>query len=125
GLDLDHKHLPEMQLHGRLACPPLFVPSVGRFAQGMLVQVALSLWALPGRPAAEELHAALAESYKGRRFVSVAPFAEAAKLARLATAPATAGSMSAPTRRGTRHCWSPSSTTAERVPPAPPSRPST
>lgn len=83
GLDLDHKHLPEMQLHGRLACPPLFVPSVGRFAQGMLVQVALSLWALPGRPAAEELHAALAESYKGRRFVSVAPFADAAKLARL------------------------------------------
>lgn len=82
-LGLEHKHLPEMQLHGRLARPPIFVPSVGRFAQGMLVQVALPLWALPDQSEAEELHSALAESYKGQRFVSVAPLAESARLARL------------------------------------------
>lgn len=83
GLELKHKHLPEIQTHCRLARPPIFVPSVGRFAQGMLAQVALPLWALPGAPAAAEVQAALAEHYAGQRFVSVAPLAEAARLARL------------------------------------------
>ncbi len=55
---------------------PLFVPSVGRFRQGMIVQIPLHLGALPGRPRAAELHAALAAHYAGRRFVEVAPFEE-------------------------------------------------
>lgn len=83
GLELKHKHLTELQAHCRLAHPPIFAPSVGRFAQGMLAQVALPLWALPGTPAAADLHAALAEHYAGQRFVSVAPLAESAKIARL------------------------------------------
>jgi N-acetyl-gamma-glutamyl-phosphate reductase len=32
------------------AHPPLFAPAVGRYAQGMLVEVPLHLWALPGWP---------------------------------------------------------------------------
>ena len=83
GLGLNHKHLPELQAHARLARAPIFAPSVGRFAQGMLVQVALPLWALPGQPAAADVHAALDEVYEDQRFVSVAPLAESAKLARL------------------------------------------
>ncbi|SMF07737.1 N-acetyl-gamma-glutamyl-phosphate reductase [Tistlia consotensis] len=83
GLELKHKHLPEMQAHARLRHPPIFVPSVGRFAQGMLVQVALPLWALPGKPAAADLREALEESYAGQRFVSVASPAESGQLARL------------------------------------------
>ncbi len=83
GLGLNHKHLPELQTHARLARAPIFAPSVGRFAQGMLVQVALPLWALPGQPAAADVHAALGEVYEDQRFVSVAPLAESAKLARL------------------------------------------
>ena len=50
GLDLVHKHLPEMRHHIGLDSAPVFVPSVGRFAQGMLVSVPLQLRALPGQP---------------------------------------------------------------------------
>ena len=43
GLALEHKHLPEVMAHTGLARAPLFVPSVGNFAQGMLVNVPLHL----------------------------------------------------------------------------------
>ena len=73
-LGLAHKHVPEIQRRSGLALRPLFMPGVGRFRQGMIVQVPLHLGALPGRPRAAELHAALASHYQGRRFVEVAPF---------------------------------------------------
>ena len=73
GLGLKHKHLAEMQTYGRLEHPPLFVPSVGHFAQGMLVSLPLTLWSLPAKPAAAELRAALERHYRGQRFVTVAP----------------------------------------------------
>ena len=47
-LTLAHKHVPEMQMHAGLAHPPVFAPSVGRFYRGMIVEVPLQLWALPG-----------------------------------------------------------------------------
>ena len=72
GLGLEHKHVPEMQLHAGLAQPPLFVPSVGRFRQGMIVEVPLLLWALPGAPSVDDLQSVLAGHYVGRRFVTVA-----------------------------------------------------
>nr|AAW62389.1 N-acetyl-gamma-glutamyl-phosphate reductase [Agrobacterium vitis] len=43
GLNLKHKHVPEMKAHGLLDRSPLFSPSVGRFPQGMIVQVPLFL----------------------------------------------------------------------------------
>ena len=72
GLGLAHKHVPEIQARCGLGLRPLLVPSVGRFRQGMIVQVPLHLAALPGAPRAAELHAALAAHYRGRRFVTVA-----------------------------------------------------
>lgn len=83
GLGLAHKHVAEMHTHASLAHPPIFVPSVGRFRQGMIVQVALHLWALPGRPAPDDIHAALAAHYRGQRFVEVADLAESRGLAEL------------------------------------------
>jgi N-acetyl-gamma-glutamyl-phosphate reductase len=83
GLTLQHKHLPEIARWGGLAHPPVFVPSVGRYRQGMLVQVPLALWNLSGTPSAAALHAALTEHYAGERFVSVAPFAETENIAQL------------------------------------------
>ena len=65
GLELEHKHVPEVQKHGRLTKRPLFVPSVGRFAQGMIVSLPLQLWALPGSPSVAAVHDALAEHYSG------------------------------------------------------------
>ncbi len=72
GLSLVHKHLPEMQIHVGLDHAPVFAPSVGRFAQGMLVEVPLALHALPGRPSPEALRQALEAAYTGERFVQVA-----------------------------------------------------
>jgi N-acetyl-gamma-glutamyl-phosphate reductase len=42
-LGLGHKHVPEIMAYGGLATRPLFVPSVGHFAQGMLVSIPLFL----------------------------------------------------------------------------------
>ena len=73
GLGLKHKHVPEMQTYGRLKNPPLFVPSVGRFAQGMLVSLPLQLWALPRQPTIGDLRDCYATHYDGQRFVTLQP----------------------------------------------------
>ena len=82
GLTLAHKHLPEMQQHAGLEHAPVFAPSVGRYAQGMIVEVPLQLWALPGKPSPQDLHVALQAAYMGERFVEVASGAECAELAK-------------------------------------------
>jgi N-acetyl-gamma-glutamyl-phosphate reductase len=79
-LNLAHKHVPEMQSHTGLAHRPLFAPSVGRYAQGMIVEVPLQLEAMPASPKLKDLHAALARAYAGERFVEVASLEEAAAL---------------------------------------------
>jgi N-acetyl-gamma-glutamyl-phosphate reductase len=71
GLGFEHKHLPEMQLHARLARRPIFVPSVANYRCGMLVSVPLHLDALPERPRAADLHASLARRYAGSPWVRV------------------------------------------------------
>ena len=73
-LGLKHKHLPEIVRWGGLAHAPIFEPHVGRYRQGMLVNLPLPLWALPGKPTPEAVHAVLAAHYEGERFVEVAPF---------------------------------------------------
>ncbi len=80
GLTLAHKHVPEMMKYSGLARPPVFAPSVGRYAQGMLVDVPLQLWALPGNPSPKQLRDALTDFYEGERFVTVASDEEAAVL---------------------------------------------
>jgi N-acetyl-gamma-glutamyl-phosphate reductase len=83
GLTLAHKHVPEMKQHGLLERRPIFSPSVGRFPQGMLVQVPLYLDDLEGAPSLADIHAALAAHYEGQEIVQVVPLAESAKLARV------------------------------------------
>ncbi|SFU14230.1 N-acetyl-gamma-glutamyl-phosphate reductase [Mesorhizobium sp. YR577] len=83
GLTLAHKHVPEMKQHGLLDRKPIFAPSVGRFAQGMIVQVPLHLADLNGAVTLGGIHAALAAHYAGQDIVEVVPLAESAKLARL------------------------------------------
>jgi N-acetyl-gamma-glutamyl-phosphate reductase len=79
GLNLNHKHLGEMQQHGLLDAKPVFSPSVGRFHRGMLVSVPLHLPGLHGATA-ERLHAAYVEHYAGERFVRVRPLNDMAAL---------------------------------------------
>jgi N-acetyl-gamma-glutamyl-phosphate reductase len=75
-LSLAHKHVPEMHLHSGLKHPPVFAPNVGRFYRGMIVEVPLQLWALPGRPTAATLHQAIEGAYRGEKLIEVAPLAD-------------------------------------------------
>ena len=77
GLGLAHKHVPEMQHNARLTHRPLFAPSVGRFRQGMIVQVPLQLWCLPGKPTVARIQQTLRDYYQSCHFVSVAENADA------------------------------------------------
>ena len=83
GLTLAHKHVPEMTRHGRLDRAPVFMPSVGRFRQGMLVEVPLHLAAMADGATVAAIRDALVARYDGCRFVSVAPEAETAAKAGL------------------------------------------
>ena len=79
-LGLAHQHLPEMRVHAGLERTPLFVPAVGNYYKGMLVQVPLQLWALPGKPSPDDLRRVLADHFAGHDFVRVAAAAESAGL---------------------------------------------
>ena len=76
-LGLKHKHIPEIMKYTVLTRRPVFIPSVGNFKQGMLVQLPLHLDDLPDRPKASDLHDALAAHYAKsntpEQFVKVLP----------------------------------------------------
>jgi len=72
-LGLEHKHLPEMQVHAGLSRAPIFAPAVVRAFRGMLVDVPLFLDPELGFADARTLHAALADHYAGEALVTVAP----------------------------------------------------
>ena len=70
-LGLEHKHLPETMEYARITRRPLFVPSVGHFAQGMLVSIPLFLEEIG--VSAGALLEALASHYQGAAQVRVLP----------------------------------------------------
>ena len=83
-LGLKHKHLPEIMKYTGLARRPIFIPSVGNFKQGMLVQLPLHLDTLPGQPGPADLQQALARHYAGSEWVTVEPPTDSGKLDPLA-----------------------------------------
>lgn len=83
GLSQSHKHVPEMQKHGGLLSRPFFAPAVGRYMQGMIVEMPLHFSTLNGTLALGDIHEALAAHYKEERFVEVASLEEAQSLTSL------------------------------------------
>ncbi|NKB51261.1 MAG: N-acetyl-gamma-glutamyl-phosphate reductase [Rhizobiaceae bacterium] len=79
---LTHKHVPEITTYGLLENTPLFSPSVGRFPQGMIVQLPLHLSAT-NATTREEIHACLAAHYDGSPHVRLASLDESASVSRL------------------------------------------
>ena len=77
-LSLEHKHVEEMRMHSGLQHRPLFAPAVGRFYRGMLAEIPLQLWALPGSPKLSTLYEVLCDAYRGEKLVEVASLAESA-----------------------------------------------
>ena len=74
GLNLKHKHLPEMQKICGLDVPPVFCPIVDDYYKGMAVTVMLQNSMLKGNPTAKDIHEALAAHYDGKKVVKVHPF---------------------------------------------------
>lgn len=79
-LGLKHKHIAEIMRFSGLQRRPVFMPGVGNFRQGMLVQLPLHLDLLPGKPSARELHDALAHHYAGSEWVRVEAATQDGKL---------------------------------------------
>jgi N-acetyl-gamma-glutamyl-phosphate reductase len=76
GLNLKHKHLPEMKKMIGLTEDPVFLPVVDDYYKGMAGTIELHNRLLNGRPSAKEIRDRLAEYYAGQHFVTVRPFEE-------------------------------------------------
>jgi N-acetyl-gamma-glutamyl-phosphate reductase len=62
-LGLEHKHVPEIVAYSGLTRRPIFVPSVGNFAQGMLVSIPLFLDELPAKPKGGDIETVWSRHY--------------------------------------------------------------
>lgn len=71
GLNLAHKHLPEMTQHAGLSNAPLFLPSVGNFAQGMLVSVMLDKSHLSKAVSVDNIKELYHTRYQADRLITV------------------------------------------------------
>ncbi len=73
GLNLNHKHLPEMQKVCGLRRPPVFCPVVDDYYKGMATTISLHNDLLACDKSAEKIWETLADYYKDQTLVKVAP----------------------------------------------------
>ena len=83
GLELAHKHAPEIQQHAGLAQRPIFVPAYGAFRQGIVLTVPLDFRLLAPGVDGAALHACLARHYAEADHVHVLPLQESCALKHL------------------------------------------
>jgi len=83
GLELTHKHTPEIQTHAGLAQRPIFVPAYGAFRQGIVLTVPLEVRLLAPYVDGATLHAHLALHYADAAHVRVLSPHEASVLTHL------------------------------------------
>ncbi len=72
-LNMDHKHLPEMQKISGLENKPMFNPIVDNYFSGMVVSVPLQSAILGSKLSPEKIREALFENYGDSNFVEVKP----------------------------------------------------
>ena len=82
GMELAHKHVPEMKKYSGLSHAPLFVPSVAHYAQGMLIMLPITRDIATKKLDAADVQQVLAERYEGEKFVTVRPFGDRSWLER-------------------------------------------
>ncbi|MGL4488401.1 MAG: N-acetyl-gamma-glutamyl-phosphate reductase, partial [Rhizobiaceae bacterium] len=70
-LTLAHKHVPEIMKHGKVMRRPIFTPAVGRFAQGMLVNIPLFTDLLNHNASLSAVYEAVKTHYAGQHIVEV------------------------------------------------------
>ncbi len=79
-LGLVHKHVPEIMQHAGLTHRPIFVPSVGHFAQGMLVSIPLHLQQGGRKVDVDGVRDMLRTHYAGANHIAVCDLPEDRKL---------------------------------------------
>lgn len=72
-LNMNHKHLPEMQKISGLAYKPMFNPIVDNYYSGMVVSIPLQGRLLQKKYTPEQVREALYENYKDSNFIEVKP----------------------------------------------------
>lgn len=72
-LNMNHKHLPEMQIISGLANKPMFNPIVDNYYSGMVVSIPIQAGVLGRKISPEEIRSVLYENYKNSNFVEVKP----------------------------------------------------
>ncbi len=72
-LGLNHKHIPEMQTHSKLSHPPIFLPVVCDYYNGMNVTVPLHAQLLAKKVTPSQLHEIYSEFYRDEPFITVEP----------------------------------------------------
>ncbi|UNE55310.1 N-acetyl-gamma-glutamyl-phosphate reductase [Bartonella machadoae] len=83
GLNLEHKHVPEIKTYGQINHTPIFLPSVGRFPQGMIVNIPLHRHLLTKSVNCSDLREILENHYSGQNIISVASQEETEALTKL------------------------------------------
>ena len=83
GLNLQHKHVPEIQRHAALQSRPIFLPSYGNFRQGIALTIALHASMLHQPLPVQALRDVLAQRYCGHRHVQLLDAVQTEALVRL------------------------------------------
>ncbi|MCZ2328324.1 N-acetyl-gamma-glutamyl-phosphate reductase [Bartonella sp. F02] len=83
GLNLMHKHIPEIKTYGQIKQTPVFVPSVGRFPQGMIVNLPLHRNLFTKSANCTDIREILNTHYPDQSIISVASQEETEKLTEL------------------------------------------
>lgn len=76
----EHKHIKEMKAYANLNRKPVFMPTYGRFRQGIILQVPIHLSAHKASLSASDLRDKLASHYEDSKFCSVASQDDTLKL---------------------------------------------
>lgn len=76
GLDLEHKHVSEIEKQAGLTQRPIFLPARGNYRQGVVLSISLHLRLLAGNVDGNRLHAHLHNHYADAAFVSVTSIEE-------------------------------------------------
>jgi N-acetyl-gamma-glutamyl-phosphate reductase len=71
GLGLTHKHVPELFHYSGLSRRPIFLPSVGNFHSGMVIEIALHLDLLNGVSSCKQINDCLRAHYAEAQWVRV------------------------------------------------------
>lgn len=71
GLDLHHKHVPEIKAQALLNYSPIFTPHYGKYRQGIILHVPIHLRLLSSNVTAERIYNCLSKHYENSEYIKV------------------------------------------------------